>query len=247
MNQRPKFFGCFWPLLICLVATCFSPRTFAKYTSWQAGDIILIRTLGRTATAISQTIPKAPYSHVGLLWPENGKMMVLEVWKKVQKVSLGDFTKRQAPQSKMAVYRVHELDRLAKQNPDDFNRLMDQMYQVFTALENRPYDDLYGLGQAFYCSNFVQHLLNQVLSKKIPSHPMQFKAKFWREYFAEKEISEVPQKVPGIAPGDFARSKLFKEIFVSVPATKPVSAIITPATPPSICAPLFWDKIPKFN
>ena len=248
MQQRgQKFFAARLSSIIGLMALLFSMATQAQYPAWQTGDVILIRTNGRAATAISQTVPQAPYSHVGLLWQESGKMMVLEVWKKVQKVSLEEFTSRRAPGSKMAVFRPKELDFLAKQDPARFAELSKQLYQVFTTLKNRPYDDLYGLGKAFYCSNFVQYLLNQILQDKIVSHPMQFKAKFWREYFKEKGLTEIPRHVPGIAPGDFAQSNLFKKIFISVPAKKPVPALITPASPLTICPSLLWAKAVKIH
>jgi hypothetical protein len=223
-----------------LLSMLLPAAVWAQTTAWQAGDVILMRTNGRTAQAISQTVAQAPYSHVGILWPQHGQMMVLEVWQKIQKVSLEDFLARQASDAPLAVYRPRELDDLALQDPELFKKLTRRLHQDFLELENRPYDDLYGLGQAFYCSNFVQYLLNGILQQKIPSHPMQFKAKFWRDYFAEKGLREIPRELPGIAPGDFARSPLFKEIYVRLPVKKSVAAIIRPATTPiNICAGIF--------
>ncbi|MBP5297482.1 MAG: hypothetical protein J6Y94_09160 [Bacteriovoracaceae bacterium] len=236
-----------WNHLLILGLIFFAPLLFAKYEPWQAGDIILITTQGHTAQAIARAVPEFPYTHVGLLWPEDGQMMVLEVWQKVQKVSLADFMDHQPSVGPMAVFRVRELDQLARLHPRQFAQQMEKLYQQFARLEGKPYDDLYARHNTFYCSNFVQRLLNRILQQKIPSHPMQFKDAFWQGYFAKKGLSTPPQGIKGIAPGDFARSSLTKEIYCRLAPKENVAAIVKPslAAPPQPCSKFFYP-LPTF-
>lgn len=65
-------------------------------------------------------------------------------------------------------------------------------------------------GEKLYCSEFAAKFLNSFLPVKIQPKPMHFEKnrEFWIQYFK----GNPPDGQPGISPGDFERSPLFRKV-----------------------------------
>ena len=79
--------------LFLYVFLAYFSSTLNAYANFQPGDIILLPIDCYACKAIEKETG-SPYAHSGLLVEENGQVIVLEAWSKVEKTSFEDFMGR---------------------------------------------------------------------------------------------------------------------------------------------------------
>ncbi len=197
--------------LYVLLAHFSSP--VSAYASFQAGDIILLPIDCYACRAIEKETG-SPYAHSGLLVEENGQLIVLEAWSKVEKTSFDDFMSRAKLGVTPLLIRSKELaDKY--QTAEDLTKLNSYLLSSFNKNYNGlKYDDDYVWDnkdengkELLYCSEMITKLLNEILEHKMPTYTMTYtKARdFWLKYFK----GPPPAGKPGNNPGSFLKSELF--------------------------------------
>ena len=186
----------FLTFLFLVISSSASAKAF-----FHTGDVIL-QPLDCYLCSMIEAEESTPYSHIGLVVVDrDNQIRVIESYKKVAIVSLGEFLSKTEVGQKPLVIRTYETF-----NQKNFtHELLNFYYTKFDAL---PYDPEFSMDdEKLYCSELVMKILNPFLSVKIPTKKMHFdhNRSAWESYFRGK----VPDGAPGIAPADFLRSGLF--------------------------------------
>ena len=199
-------------LLIYAFMAYFS-TTLNAYASYHPGDIILLPIECYACKAIEKETG-SPYAHSGLVIEDQGELVVLEAWSKVEKTSLSDFMDRAKFGVSPLLIRSKELERRFP-DPEDLDTLNQILLSSFNDnFEGLKYDDEYLWNnkdengqELLYCSEMITKLLNGILKNKMPTYTMTYtKARdFWVKYFK----GPPPAGKPGNNPGSFLRSELF--------------------------------------
>lgn len=175
------------------------------------GDLLFRDTQNNViSTAIKEVTSsddEQSFSHVGVLFRENGEWLVLETvpQKGVRIVTLDAF---QAP-AKGEVVRVF-VGRLKKDYPFDLKRLI----AYGKAQLGKPYDDGFAwTDESYYCSELVYKMfLYAGQTKAFETKPMTFKGKngqtlpAWEMYYQKLGL-QIPEGKKGINPNGMAHSK----------------------------------------
>ena len=177
--------------------------------SLKTGDIILQSNRCYLCELIEKE-ENTPYSHMGILVKDHGQWNVLEAWTKVEETPLDQFLSRRRKGTKTLVMRLkdHRIFPLITSHS-----LLKRFHHSFAG-KNYDEDFLWNnrdeLGEKYYCSEFVAKFLSPFLSQPMATKPMHFDIdrQFWLEYFH----GNPPDGQPGISPGDFERSSLFRPI-----------------------------------
>ncbi len=147
---------------------------------------------------------KYKISHMGVVSIEDGKIYVIEAYKKVQKTPLKDFLNRSLTQQNQPKVIVGRL-KPAYQSliPAFLKRLYQQL--------GKAYDTEFKLfNHKYYCSELVyENLLDRQQKPILPVKPMSFKNKLtqtfdsaWIKYFKKQNLP-IPEGQPGCNPADY--------------------------------------------
>lgn len=142
---------------------------------------------------------------------DGSDISVLESWEGVKRIPLSEFLARRKKGTDTLVLRAVALDtataRVSTRNWIElFNRdYAGKHYDVDFLWNNS--DEL---GEKYYCSEFAAKFINHFLPTPIPTKPMHFEKyrDSWVRYFK----GNPPDGQPGISPGDFERSSLFRHL-----------------------------------
>ena len=153
---------------------------------------------------------QSPFSHIGLLVEDQGKWEVLESIGKVKRTPIEEFLKRRTPNTQTLVLRLDDESLLRNV---DSKKLLTQFELNY---EGKHYDSSYlwdnkdELGEMFYCSELIAKFLAPFMVIAIEPKPMHFMVNrdFWMKFFH----GNPPDGKPGLSPGDFERSPLFKKV-----------------------------------
>ncbi|MFP5492228.1 MAG: YiiX/YebB-like N1pC/P60 family cysteine hydrolase [Bacteriovoracia bacterium] len=167
----------------------------------QVGDVIL-QPLRCYSCGLIEAQEKSSFSHMGLVISTTSGVKIAEALGQVRIVTLAEFL------AKGDSTRAHKIMRPREKVTFDFMTTIEPWLGAEFDRAFR-WDNLGRDGrEAFYCSEMVTKLLNKFLKNKMPTKPMDFSENFaaWSAYFN----GDVPQGEPGISPGDYEHSKLFK-------------------------------------
>ncbi len=176
----------------------------------KTGDIIL-QSVPCLVCQLIEEEEKSPYSHIGVVIKQpSGEPMVLESWGYVQNTSLSLFLSKRKKGSPSLVMRP--LDEFKLEQISD-QVLMDHFLNFFAGKNYDPYflwNNRNENGEMYYCSEFVAKFMNPFLKKRLLPKSMHFETNrnAWMNYFNGMP----PDGMPGISPGDFERSPLFKNV-----------------------------------
>lgn len=179
----------------------------ANTFKWKTGDIILQSNACHLCSLI-EAEEKSSYSHMGVLVLHQGKWSVLESWGKVRISSLNEFLLRRKKDTHSLILRtIHIENRLRSEI------LLNRFAEKFAGLSYDP-DFLWHnsdeQGQKLYCSEFVLKFMKPYLLIPMKTKPMHFEIN--REYWIKYFHGNPPDGMPGISPGDFERSPLFRRV-----------------------------------
>ena len=180
-------------------AHAFTPTSSLEL---KTGDIILQSLPCQTCKLIEEEEGR-PYSHIGLVLNEAGKISIIEAGEKVQRVPLAEFLGLRKVNTKSLVLRsVEPLDHQTAALEKIFkNEFEGKNYDSDFLWNNR--DER---GEKYYCSELVAKMLNSFLSVPIPTKPMHYthhRAE-WIKYFHHTP----PDGLPGISPSDFVKDPI---------------------------------------
>ncbi|MEI8347330.1 MAG: YiiX/YebB-like N1pC/P60 family cysteine hydrolase [Pseudomonadota bacterium] len=208
--------------ILLLILFIIHPLRLFANDYWRTGDLILLP-LNCILCHMIESETDSPFSHVGMVWqdPQSQRLFVFESWGTVRQVPLADFLARRERGREAAVYRFKELAELYTQAPDRFIQFQIELGQKFHRdCAGLFYDAQFlwdnrdSMGrEKLYCSELATKLIQPFLRIPFPARPMTYQknAVFWNEYFK----GQIPEGLPGVAPGDFARSQLlFKTLTI---------------------------------
>ncbi len=176
----------------------------------KSGDVILI-SLPCRLCALIEDEDASPYSHIGVVLTDRTEPRVLDAFHKVASSPLDAFLKLARKGSRPVILRP--VDRTSQ----DLNLDSDVLALRFRSLfEGLSYDSDYlwnnsdASGEKLYCSEFVAKFLNPFLPVPVPPGPMHFRVR--REEWIRHFRGAPPDGMPGLSPGDFARSPAFRNL-----------------------------------
>jgi hypothetical protein len=192
-------------LLLLLTLTTWSEN--ANALKLKAGDIILQSNPCYLCSLI-EAEEKSTYSHMGILVLFQGTWSVLESWEKVKITSLEEFIARRRKETHSLIIRASQ-----PQQPLESNNLLMRYTEKFLGLSYDPaflWTNSDPIGEKLYCSEFVLKFIQPYLAIQMKTKPMHFDINrdYWIRYFH----GTPPDGQPGISPGDFERSPLFRHI-----------------------------------
>ena len=120
----------------------------------QEGDVIFQTSNYGQSWAV-QKATNSKYSHVGMLFKEQGKWMVYEAVQPVQKISLADFISH-GDQKHFTISRFKSDEQLSKEK-------IEKMKAFFNQLEGKNYDIYFEWSdKTWYCSELVWKMYDHV-------------------------------------------------------------------------------------
>ena len=173
----------------------------------QEGDILFHGTPGQQADAI-RGATGSPYTHCGVVFQENGQLLVLEAVQPVRTTTIEEFEKRGTP----GTFHAKRL-----KSPPDAAGIEKAMAWGKKQL-GLNYDARFQWGDdKLYCSELVWKAFNEAGVKLC--EPRRFKD-YKLDHPAVKPVIEqrygsadkLPKDEPVVAPGDLADSKLLEEV-----------------------------------
>ena len=194
------------------LAASWSPKTARALPrqDLKTGDVLLISLPCRLCSII-EAEEGAPFSHIGLVLMEGGRVTVLDSYHKVAQSPLEEFVKLAKPGSRPVVLRaVGPNRRFIEFDSSDVAR---RFHGNFEGLH---YDSQFlwynqdELGEKMYCSEFVAKFLSPYLSRPLSTKPMHYRVhrEEWIKFFR----GNPPDGLPGISPADFSRFPAFRNL-----------------------------------
>ena len=177
-------------------------------TKLKTGDIIFITNPGGQGKAI-QLATKSKYTHVGIVFVENGIVYVYHAIEPVTKSTFKDFLKLSAD-NKFVAMRLKDqtiLNTIAS----------EKMRQMAISILNKHYDIYFDWNDnEWYCSEFVWKLYNRNYNVEIGA-PRQLKSfdlssKEVQTIMKKRYGTAIPYKEPMIYPEDMFNSSLLEEV-----------------------------------
>jgi hypothetical protein len=152
-----------------------------------------------------------PYSHIGVVLKNDQGISVLQSWADVEAMPLSASLALRKPNTNTLVLRAIDPD--GNEIQFDESLLQNVFVKIFQGLS---YDDAFlwdnydSKGEKLYCSEFVTKFLNLFLPVPMPTKPMHYThdRADWISYFQ----GAPPDGMPGVSPGDFVKSPLFKTV-----------------------------------
>ncbi|MFQ0996927.1 YiiX family permuted papain-like enzyme [Gilliamella sp. CG25] len=142
-------------LIFILLFSCFICE--ANYQP-KDGDIIFQSSQSSQSKAVEQAT-NSPYSHMGIIFIQNGKPYVFEAGSKVAYTPLTSFIER-------GKNRYYVIKRLKDHNLSV--KETNKLKLVAKTFENKPYDIWFGWNDNYiYCSELVWKIYNRALNLKI--------------------------------------------------------------------------------
>lgn len=194
-------------MLILIALGAFSP-VFAF--PLKTGDILL-QSVPCYLCSLIEIEENTPYSHLGIAIVEENRISILESWQKVERISLDEFLAKRKKGTETLVLRPRAFETAnARVSAQSFLNAFDRWFA------GKHYDDDFlwnnsdELGEKYYCSEFVAKFMNHFLPVSMPTKPMHFQKHrdLWIKYFR----GNPPDGQPGVSPGDFERSPLFRNV-----------------------------------
>lgn len=171
------------------------------------GDIVFQTNAGGQAPAI-RAATASPVTHCGVVFQENGELMVMEAGHPVGTTTLAEFEKRSVPGSFHAM-------RLKKQ-PEGGAIAKAKTWAA--AQLGKSYDFRFAWDdQELYCSEFVWKFFHQAgvkLCEPRPFRSYDLDDPKVRELIEQRygSLDNLPLDEPAVAPGDLAASKLLAPV-----------------------------------
>jgi hypothetical protein len=198
-NVRPIFFL----FLILLFYSCSSQNGKLK-----DGDIIFIVNPSGQGKAI-QLATKSKFTHVGIIFYENGKPMVYHAVQPVSVSSLEEFRDMSA-EGKYEVRRLKDRTVLTKENVSSMlakaKSQVGMNYDIFFA-----WDD-----EEMYCSEYVWKIFNKFTKLEIgklrPLKDFDLSSPKVKEIMARRYGDKIPYEEKMISPGDMFDSELLEAV-----------------------------------
>ena len=181
----------------------------AQAFTLKSGDIIL-QSIPCTLCKAIEDEENSPYSHMGVLINDQGKWNVLEAWSKVQETPLHIFLNRRRKETRSLILRSASLKRFHLFSSKKLIQRFKNNYEGKNYDSEFLWDNRDQRGEKYYCSEFVAKFLEANLPNSIPTKAMHYTQhrEFWLKYFH----GNPPDGLPGLSPGDFERSPLFKKV-----------------------------------
>jgi len=194
------------PLLLLLTAfIALKSHAF----SIKAGDLILQSNSCYLCNLIEKE-EASPYSHMGVFVFDEGVLKVMEAWgTSVRLSTLGEFVGRRKKNSQSLVLRNKALPNVK------FNS--HSLLELFrNSFEGKSYDAQFlwsnydEKGEKLYCSEFAVKFLAHFYDEQVAPKPMHFEMnrELWMKFFH----GNPPDGLPGLSPGDFERSPLYRRV-----------------------------------
>jgi hypothetical protein len=198
-NMRPIYFI----FVIVLFYSCSAQNEKLK-----DGDIIFIVNSSGQGKAI-QLATKSKFTHVGIIFYENGKPMVYHAVQPVSVSSLAEF-KDMSADGKYEVRRLKDREVLTKENVASMlTKAKSQVgmnYDIFFA-----WDD-----EEMYCSEYVWKLYNKFTKLEIgklrPLKDFDLSSPKVKEIMGRRYGEKIPYDENMISPGDMFDSELLESV-----------------------------------
>lgn len=196
----------FTALFVALV--CCSFLVFKKTPHLKNGDVIFITNQSGQGKAI-QLATKSKYTHVGIVFIENGKTFVYHAVEPVSKNSLEEFVSM-SEDGKYSVKRLKDTVLLTQQ-------AIKQMHSEAIKDLGKHYDLGFNWSDdELYCSEFVWKLYNQSLKIQIgnlkPLKSFDLTHPKVKQIMEQRYGKNIPYDEKMISPGDMFNSNLLTEI-----------------------------------
>ncbi|MEO8760200.1 MAG: YiiX family permuted papain-like enzyme [Bacteroidia bacterium] len=194
---------------LCILTFFISVSLFSQNESQlKTGDIIFISNSGGQGKAI-QLATKSKYTHVGIIFIENGVVYVYHAVEPVTKSTFKDFLKYSAD-NKYVVKRLKNQTILT-------DKTNAQMRAMATSLLNKHYDIYFDWkDNEWYCSEFVWKLYNRNYKIEIgalrPMKDFDLSSKEVQAIMKKRYGTKIPYDEPMISPEDMFNSPLLEEV-----------------------------------
>ena len=205
---RDLFITC---LIIVVVAGCACSRTAASQ-NFRDGDIIFHQSTSSQSKAI-KLATGSQYTHMGIIYLQNGKPYVYEAIKTVRLTPLNKWIARGVGK-KYVVKRLRDADDLLTP------KALADLKKAGEAFKGKKYDLYFGWSDdRIYCSELVWKMYDRALGKRIGplkrlkqfdlSHPAVI------QKMKERYGSRIPMDEQVISPGDMFDSPLLKTVYAN--------------------------------
>ncbi|HKC69934.1 MAG TPA: YiiX family permuted papain-like enzyme [Bacteroidia bacterium] len=174
----------------------------------KTGDIVFITNQGGQGKAI-QLATKSKYTHVGIVFVENGVVYVYHAVEPVTKSTFNNFLKF-SEDGKCVVKRLKNQVLLT-------NTTNEQMHAMAISLLNKHYDIYFDWkDNEWYCSEFVWKLYNRnykiEVGKLRPLKDFDLSSKQVQAIMKKRYGTNIPYEEPMISPEDMFNSDLLEEV-----------------------------------
>ncbi len=200
-----------FPLLIGLLLALLAPGAQAiPRSDLRSGDVILI-SLPCRLCALIEDEDDSPYSHIGVILEDPAGIRVLDSFRKVASTPLDAFLKLARRGSRPVILRPRASDSGdLNLDPGALSRSFRSSFEGLSYDSDYLWDNFDGSGEKLYCSEFVAKFLNPFLPVPVSPKPMHFRVR--REEWIRHFRGTPPDGMPGLSPGDFARSAAFRNL-----------------------------------
>jgi len=176
----------------------------------KTGDVLLI-SLPCHLCSIIEAEEGAPFSHIGVVLLEGGRITVLDSYQKVEQSLLENFVKLAKPGTRPLVLRAVGPNRqFIEFDPADVARRFHGSFEGLHYDSQFLWNNRDGTGEKLYCSEFAAKFLGPYLSRPLRTKPMHYRVQRdeWIRFFK----GNPPDGLPGISPADFSRSPAFRSL-----------------------------------
>lgn len=192
---------------ILVLITTFSCQAQIK-NNFKNGDIIFIESSSGQGKAI-QLATKSKYTHVGIVFLENGKPFVYHAVEPVIKSTLDDFLNYSSNNK----YLVKRLKDTALLTTDNVNKMKNKAIELL----GKHYDIYFNWSESeYYCSEYVWKIYNQFTKLEIgnlrPLKDFDLSSPIVKEIMKKRYGSQIPLDEKMISPADMANSSLLIEL-----------------------------------
>ncbi len=192
--------------ILVLIIT-FSCQAQIK-NNFKNGDIIFIESSSGQGKAI-QLATKSKYTHVGIVFLENGKPFVYHAVEPVIKSNLDDFLNYSSNNK----YLVKRLKDTALLTTDNVNKMKNKAIELL----GKHYDIYFNWSESeYYCSEYVWKIYNQFTKLEIgnlrPLKDFDLSSPIVKEIMKKLYGSQIPLDEKMISPADMANSSLLIEL-----------------------------------
>ena len=193
---------------MALIAVSLNSAVQAS-TPLKTGDVLLLPVQCHLCQMI-EAEEHTPYAHAGVVLIENQQPQILEAWDRVSKTPLANFLRRRKKNSHALLLRpITSQGAEVRIKHEALSALYDSEFKGHSYDRDFLWDNRDARGETLYCSELVAKLLNPFLPRPIPTKPMHYDQ--YREQWIQYFHGAPPTGKPGLSPGDFERSPLFKK------------------------------------